>query len=559
MMKSNLVKRAMGFVLATTLVMGSLTGCGNTAPANSQESKKEEHSSEVKSSSVLESKVESEVVEEIGVTYPLAGGKKLSIGVITNGAITAHYKDLSETPFWEAWQEETGVELELVEVADETALNLLYAGGKLPDIIIANITNYTGGASQAIEDKIVVPMNDYMEYAPDLQAVFDANEIYYKSAVTPAGDIIGFPSIHGDEFLCTSYGMIVRADWLEDLNMEAPRTPDEFYDMLVAFKEQKGAEVPLSVTPGAMRNYLLDMGILTSGFGLPAGNFYQVDGEVHFGYAESEYKDVLVWLNKLYEEKLLDNNFATLDGSMTKGNILSGRSGVNSGTPGGNLGSWLDSMAEDPEYDLTGIPSLSTEAGEKSMGGHRNQAVNGNYAFITGSCEDIETAAKFLNYGYSEDGHMFFNFGVEGESYTMEGDKAIYSDFITANADGWTVQQAMAAYCMGWTAGPFVQDKGYAEQYFSKPQQQEALTAWTDNDRGDYVMPSISINPDDITEYSNIASEIDVYVKEMQVKFITGVVSLDTFETEYLPTLEKMGVARYIEIQQNALDEFNSR
>lgn len=118
----------------------------------------------------------------------------------------------------------TGVELEIMQLADIDALNLLYASGELPDLIY--YSGYTGGEQKAIKDKIIQPLNDYMQYAPDLQAVMDSNELYKKSNTTMDGDIIGFPFIRGDDYLRTSAGLIIRQDWLDDLNMELPQTPD---------------------------------------------------------------------------------------------------------------------------------------------------------------------------------------------------------------------------------------------------------------------------------------------------------------------------------------------
>ena len=63
----------------------------------------------------------------------------------------------------------------------------------------------------------------------------------------------------------------------------------------------------------------------------------------------------------------------------------------------------------------------------------------------------------------------------------------------------------------------------------------------------------------DASEYSKLIGDIDTYVGEMTIKYITGLESLDTFETEYLETLKSMGVDRAIELQQEALDDFNAR
>lgn len=95
--------------------------------------------------------------------------------------------------------------------------------------------------------------------------------------------------------------------------MEIPQTPDELYDVLKAFKEQKGATAPFSAVNFWLRDVGIGQGAITSPFGLVKGGFYQIDNKVHFGYAEKEYKDLLVFLNKLYAEGLLDPNFQSVD------------------------------------------------------------------------------------------------------------------------------------------------------------------------------------------------------------------------------------------------------
>ena len=178
---------------------------------------------------------------------------------------------------------------------------------------------------------------------------------------------------------------------------------------------------------------------------------------------------------------------------------------------------------------------------------------------MTKACENKEVAAQFMNYGYTEAGNLFFNYGIEGESYEMVDGVPTYTELITNNPNGWTMQQVLAGYCRSWTEGPFVQDKGYMVQYGALPQQQDAINAWTDNDYLDYQMPLVAVGQDDIDEYSMLSSEIETFTDEMVVAYVTGEKSLDNFETEYMETLKSLGVDRLIEIQQKAYDEFNAR
>lgn len=548
-MKRKLFSKVLSGCLATALVMGSLVGCGN-----------ETKPSEVASESKVESVVNSEEgTEKVEISYPMDTDVTLTIAHITSGTVTANYEGLASTPFWKEWQELTGVKLESMELTAD-AFKLLLVGGELPDLVFCSTSSIPGGIEVAIADKVIAPLTDYMDYAPDLANVLAESDIYRKGATTTKGDIVGAPFIRGDEYLLTSGGMIVRADWLDELNMDVPETPDEFYDMLVAFRDEMGAEVPLSITTSNLIWNFLQSGLITDGFDLPAGGLYQEDGELHFGFAEPELKAVYEWLHMLYDEKLLDTEFVTIDDVTKKANIQNGRSGVTYGSVGGNLGTWMKEMWEtDPEYELTGIPSLVSKKGERASFAAGQSPVAGDMLFMTTACKNPEVAVQFMNYGYTEEGGMFFNYGIEGESYNMVDGYPTYTDDVLNNPDGKSMAQVLAGYCRSWATGPFVQQKEYMEQFGGLDRQKEALTAWTDNDLLDHIVPGLTIAEEDSNEYNKINAELWTYLKEMMIAYVTGAKSLDTFESEYLATLESMGIDRWIEIQQNALDEYNAK
>ena len=92
--------------------------------------------------------------------------------------------------------------------------------------------------------------------------------------------------------------MIVRQDWLDTLGMEVPTTLDEFYNMLVAFRDEMGRHRAAERGCCTLRN-LCVYGLFTSPFDLVSSGYYHVNGTVHYGAAEAEFKDVLAWLNQL--------------------------------------------------------------------------------------------------------------------------------------------------------------------------------------------------------------------------------------------------------------------
>ena len=62
-------------------------------------------------------------------------------------------------------------------------------------------------------------------------------------------------------------------------------------------------------------------------------------------------------------------------------------------------------------------------------------------------------------------------------------------------------------------------------------------------------------NPDDNEEASALDTEIRTYVEENTMKFVNGTRPIGEFD-KFVDTLKKMNVERYIEIYQNAYNNY---
>ena len=554
-MKNLKFKKLLAGLLVTTCVTGLMTGCGNTA--NNEESKSSSVVSNVEKTS--ESKVEESKVEEkeTEVTYPLELDKEVTLSFAMWGTAAAlsgtDYKGISETPFAEEWQRATGVKVKFEEYADATAMNLMIAGGELPDIIFFNFNQYNGGIAKALDDKVAVALNDYMEFAPDFADVINSNENYRKAVTTSDGSIMGFPLIYGETACLNSLGFQIRKDFLDQIGEELPETADDFYNVLKAFKEELGVEIPFSVYTPYLYSYGLEAGLLTSPFGLPKCDFYVDEDEVHYGYYQQEFKDVLIYLNKLYDEGLMDPNFATVEIDTQRGNMMNGVIGVTMDTRG-RISAQKQTMIDHPTFDLAGFGSLVAEEGDVAMSCMYGNPVSSYYAVITPACENIEVAMQFLNYGYSEEGHRLMNFGIEGDNYTLVNGEVVYTkEYTEAFAANSNVQKG---YHRSWTGFPFVQE---FDDRLLIEEQVKAQEAWANADAAKYQLPAITIPETDMSEYTKIMGDVKTYAKEMAVRFISGLEDMDNFEKVYLAELEKMGIEKVLEIVQTAYDEYNSR
>lgn len=495
---------------------------------------------------------------ESKLNYPLQGDDlTVSIATNANGNITAVCEWI-DTPFMKAYQEATGVKVEVVHPSD---FGLLFASNNLPDIIYYRWSDYPGGAPQAIKDGIIIPIEDYLpDAAPDYYETLTSNPDWYKQALTTDGHLYGVNFIRTADRLTTSVGMMVRYDWLKDLNMEMPETPEEFKAMLIAFRDQKGATVPFSVNYWRLYAQCLELGLITSPFGLVRCGYYQKDGTVYNGYYSQELKDCLEWLHELYAEGLLDNSMATVDDTTLNANILNGLSGVLSGSPGSGIGVYMQTMADkDPHFEVTGMGSLVAKKGDRAMSGHIDNALTGFAAAISANCKNVELALNFLNWTFTEEGMLRCAYGEKGVSYTLVDGVPTYTELLTKNPDGLTQLQAMLQYSMAGAASlPYPQPENYIDQYYQWPQQRLAMQNWTNNDAKLYRLPPLTIAEEDQEEFAEITSELNTYIQETVLAFINGQKPLDEYD-QYLSTLKAMGMEQAIAMQQNALDLYNAR
>ena len=67
-------------------------------------------------------------------------------------------------------------------------------------------------------------------------------------------------------------------------------------------------------------------------------------------------------------------------------------------------------------------------------------------------------------------------------------------------------------------------------------------------------MPPVTIELDEVSEYVELKTTINEFVKEHIALFVTGNLDLDADWDSYLATLDQIGIDRYLELVQSAYD-----
>ncbi|WP_164821767.1 extracellular solute-binding protein [Paenibacillus koleovorans] len=482
---------------------------------------------------------------------------KLSYWVPLSADITRTLKNYGESLFFQELEKKTNVKVDFQHPAlgtENEQFNLLVASGNLPDVIERDFTTYPGGPEKAIADKVVIKLNDIIDKnAPNLKKYLAEHPDIKREISTDDGSIYVFPGI-GIGNNAVSAGMVLRRDWLDELKLEVPVTMDDWTNVLRQFKEKKNVKAPLT-----MRLTDFSRELFNGAYGI-GWSFYQENGKVKYGPYEANYKNYLAQLNSWYKEGLLDPDFATQDAKSLDAKAVNGTSGAFHAFIGSGMGKYLN--AAQGTYDLVGAPYPVLRKGEEPR--FINKPFDyrgGGSAGITPANKYPAETAKWLDYLYSNEGHMLKSFGVEGLTYTMVNGYPKYTDLIMNNPDKLSVGEAMAKYLRVNAASPgFVGDDRYIDQYYPLKSQKDASITFSRHQKNAeaILLPRVTPTAAEASELSTILSEVKTYQSEMFLKFIMGVEPLANFD-KYIAQMKSLKIERAIAIQQNALEQYNKR
>jgi len=347
--------------------------------------------------------------------------------VLGNIAVTGYPENDEENLCIKTFKERTGVDYTVEAYNGDdyiTKLQLYVASGNMPDM-------WYGSVDQVMEWKnqgLIMPLTDLInEYGKDMLPY-----IYESSleAFTFDGEIYGLPSMYllsepGNDAASTS--MILRKDWLENLELEAPGTIEELHDVLYAFTYNDPDGDGENNTFGlASHSSILSSGggngfnLVYNAYGITPQHWFMRDGEAVKGFMTDEFIEAVGVLREWYAEGIIDPEFVVMSGDNIVEKMVNGKCGAffNSAWDIQDDGPKSTSAkALNPEFDIEMYPSLE---GVYGVGG--TPAVFGSWRTIVFSsqCKQPELLMSFLNW---------FALDVENWLLSENGIRGVHWDF----------------------------------------------------------------------------------------------------------------------------------
>lgn len=416
-------QKAAALAIGVCMTVSVLAGCGG-------QSGESEMKTETKQEAVTE-QASGQSTEETGITFPLEEQVTLTMWAPFNVNAASVMEDYNGSLVFQEMEKRTNVHIEFIHPAigqDSEQFNLMIASQEYPDMIMGGISYYVGGGDLAVEDGVFLQLNDLIDqYAPNYKAILESNPEAKRQASSDSGIMSSILPMMRQENLCW-YGPVIRKDWLEETGLDIPETVEEWEVLLTEMKKNHPDSTPLIFHPSgasagnSFRERGYDFwGLFMSAYriGTSSGTFgamYNDNGTVKYAPIEDGFKDYLEVMNRWYENGLIDADYPARDMDGVNALITSGMVGAMVGSVdiASNL---FDSQGV--EYVAAPYPVLKEGDPVRLRAYDAVASPIGNSVSITTQCENPEIAVAWLDYAFSEEGSLLYNFGVEGDTYTM--------------------------------------------------------------------------------------------------------------------------------------------
>lgn len=401
-------KRIICIVLTALTLLSVLAGCGGqgaVSPAPSAEAESPASQTPATENTAIPQESSEPVPQSASpVKYPLFDSVHEFTYLVSFPPQITAVTEIPDIVAYKEAEKATNCRVDAIVCTPETMaekFSIMVAGGTLSDIVSGGVRMYTKGSDAAVDDELFVDLLPYMpEYAPNYYAYYQSNLMFKKNATTDSGYVPTFMANSIPNF----EGGLIRADWLDNLNLKIPETYDELHDVLVAFKTEYGCKNAIGMPPVLFSN----QGFVSGGFGFVSTGFGEgtndmpytvIDGKVEASVLMDGFKEYLQMLNLWYNDGLFDDSFLSLSGfgQIYDNWVFTNDCGYWSGNADA-LGKSYTARSEDPDFSVAAVKEVTKTSGE-------NIHVGMNYAedtqdtwCISTSCKDIEKCISYVDW-----------------------------------------------------------------------------------------------------------------------------------------------------------------
>jgi ABC-type glycerol-3-phosphate transport system substrate-binding protein len=299
--------------------------------------------------------------------------------------------------------------------AASTKIATMMVDSKYPDVISLDRDQTL---TSLIDAGALVSLDDYIEGSNlqkylgkemiDMFRAKDGHLYVYPNWASPVGTAGG------------NQGYIVQNKWYTKVGSPVLKTNDDLYKYLTAIK----AKFP-KVTPLQIGVNLAGIGVVYAGFnegnnpGYMASHLYRNGDQLGGILADPSYQQTLLFINKLYREKLITQDMFTMTTDDFNQRMANGNYGIaviddvfssDWGTP------FVEKQKADPELSTTVIdPIVNSGINLDKVTTNWGSAMGWNVAAISKDAKNPKDIFAYFDYIYGPMGSLLTSYGAPGD------------------------------------------------------------------------------------------------------------------------------------------------
>ncbi|MBQ8231642.1 MAG: extracellular solute-binding protein [Lachnospiraceae bacterium] len=571
-------KQILSVLLAAAMVTTMLGGCGN---AQGTSGKSSTASSTSKSESTQNAVVESTVESNDDGTEDSVRISEETIEITLAGPASVTTNEWNESVQFAEYEKRLGIKINATAYDSEawsSKLTLMLASDELPDILAGLTATTREDVYKYGQEGYLLDLSQYLDVMPNLTRIMEEYPEYARHITMENGAIYGISPFSVRIESWNLQDVYMSQTWLDNVGMDAPETLDELYEVLKAFKEQDANgngdtddEIPMLYSAYSCFPILWAYGIYSTD-----GKLHEMvdeDGNYMVMNVTENYRDYLRYIHKLYKEGLINEDAFVISSDEKDQLINNGKTGYV-----GNVTSIFLGLDNEGDYSkqkwfaVTGF--TGTEYNSESVVVERERVGANFRVLVSADTKYPEEIAKLIDYLFTVEGAISASNGYEGltfdfndiEGYPVVDHTNYIGDYESSEAYRTRKATSRGAFnfysinegtiydmLQNIDTDKLMEGECYKVAGANATKQLAWRKAVQKGVQFKKPLPSLSYG-DDGAERATLYTDIVNYCATANVQFITGERDLDKDWDTYLEELEKMGLQRYIEIQQNAYD-----
>jgi putative aldouronate transport system substrate-binding protein len=493
-------------------------------------------------------------------------GKQSADGGAGPVEISILFSESGSAPYNSEWavlkeiEKRQNVKLKLEVVPDsdyQTKRGIVMNSGLMPDLLS---NTWAGEVSPYAVDGIMLAVSDYLDKMPNLSGKITGWDLEdeIENIREMDGKFYVLPGFSKE--MSGNLGFGVRKDVFDKYRIALPDTYEELFEALAKIKrlspDTLGFGDPFK--GNLMMSFIASSFDTKGGWSLPNGYAYDYNKrEWYFAPTSQQYKELLMYLNKLYQAGGLDSEAFIQDGNQFKQKILTEKYMV-------MPGSISEVRAMNNELSRLGVEGAKFEmlpplAGPHGVRGTKpTSRYNGGMAMpaTVAKKADFDKILAFCDWlYYGEEAAVLTKVGIEGLTYTVEdGQISIKPEIKVAKNPGGTIDW-WKDYGVGMMSIVSLAPDlpRYIEEQITNPVDFAYTAMLRENNYIPKDDPLVKMSTEQRDNSKLYYTTLKNYYDQMFMKFIYGQESFDNWDA-YVKNCEAKGSLELIRIVSEAWD-----